>query len=590
MNPGFRSSASILGGLSAPDRAQLRTALGAASDSTEALADALLNPERIAESIRHASQDALTALKTWVLESGLWRDFLRRGRVDHGIQELIELGWVFETYYGPHRRLYLMPWELMPRVVPLLWDIPWDRITGPGPARESTPAPVWTPIIHDMFQLLAFARHEPLLLTNQRDVYRRLKNKLDQLIWPRPEIAASAVVDRLLEALDHMRLFETADGPFRYDVSDLAEQLWMKGPNRVFQTLGDFLFDPSRLAWPTLLWASLASHIPAGATLNVSHTLDWMTAAGFPHVRNSYLFNQARQDMVVFDFWDLGSRETGRLTDWAYSAMNNQFEAAENAASLIQPTGDILVPPQAPLRERWQIDEIATRIQSDRVSTYRIDQRAVREGVRRGWNAEIHRDALERLTRNPLPDNIRINLEDWYRLIGRHRLMEVTIVHSVRPEDSRDVETLLGDEVVSRLSPTDIVIRHDRVKAVAKKLDRAGAPILSEILRPSHPENTADGPLVPKRAVVEWPVRLPADDPPVDDNEDVRQVVMGAARHGLPLQLVFQMPGESVARSESVVAITVENQWVQVYVVSQHRYLLIDWKQILAAGPVDGPV
>jgi hypothetical protein len=56
------------------------------------------------------------------------------------------------------------------------------------------------------------------------------------------------------------------------------------------------------------------------------------------------------------------------------------------------------------------------------------------------------------------------------------------------------------------------------------------------------------------------------------------------------VSLSFVGPGETQPRNELVVPVALESHWVQVYVVRQRRYILVDWKQILAAEVEAGPV
>lgn len=590
MSPGFRSAFRIIHGLSEDERRQLQSMLGASHSHIDALVDTLLDPDRVRSGVGQASEDALTALKTWVVNQGIWREPMRQSRLAEGIQELSRHGWVFEAHYGPYRRIPLMPWEMMRLLLPMLWEIPKERLVETGPPRSLAPAPLWPPLIHDIFQCLAFARQEPLLLTSQHSVYRRLVAKVEKLLWARPAMQREAVAEHLLSALDHLGFFEIRDTPYRYEVSTRAVEFLHQSPGHQFASLVEFIFDPSRIGWPSLLWASLASLIDPGKTLNVNQCMAWMSQLGVLGADHRYLFNQAVQDLMAFDIWEVTGEETGRLTSWAYAAFRGHFEAPEPRSALVQPTGEILVPPMVPLGERWAIDGLASRIQSDRVSTYRIDQASVRRGIRNAFTAASHAEALEELVKNPLPDNVRTNLDDWYRQYGRHRVMEVTLVHSDSAEDSRTVELILGNEAIQRLSPTDVIIAADRVKDVVKRLDKAGHPMLSDVLRPSATPPDLDFDAYPP-GDASWPVRLPGEPLATQTAPDnLRGLVADAARQSQYLSLTFQLPGESRPRTELVMPVTLERQWIQVYVISQRRYILVGWQQILSAELESRPV
>lgn len=315
-----------------------------------------------------------------------------------------------------------------------------------------------------------------------------------------------------------------------------------------------------------------------------------MMDMGLPSAGNKYLVDHAVRDLIVFDMLDVTGPGQYRLTGWAYAAMRGQFERAESRSALVQPTGEIMVPPATPLQERWLIDGLATRVKSDRVSTYRIDRASVRRGINQSLTATRHAEALEALTRNPLPDNVRVNLEDWYRLYQRHQIIEATFIHSLSAQDSRSIETILGSDAVERLTETDIAIPQSRIKNVVKKLDKAGSPILPEIKRPSQDATVTAQPDYPDANQL-WPLHLFDEASPPDQSvTEIRQLMAAAMRNGQALSLIFHMPGESRTHMATVVPVSLQDKWIQVYLIEDRRYLMVDWGQILSAEMLPSPV
>ncbi|NMP21300.1 helicase-associated domain-containing protein [Sulfobacillus harzensis] len=582
-SPWVRSLSSILARLSEPEQHDLTTRLGLKG---QPLVQALLDPERVSAVVRGLSEDGLHALKVWVAERGFWRNIPRQSRLAAGVDELAAAGLVFETRYGPYQRFLIMPWELMARVLPLLWDIPWDKITVQAEARVKVPAPIWSPFWHDVFQVLSFAREEPLLLTTQGDVYRRLKTKMERRMWDRGSLfPAGVMVDYLLSALYRQGLLASADHPYRYVVNeDAAERLFSQDPAALFSWLAEFVFDPNRNYWPVLLWVSLSSLVPDDRALVRSQAIEWLATLGIEGIKTPYLISQGLGDLLITDFWEPGPNYTGRLSASARAALEGRFEQPQPGESLVQPTGEILVPPTIPLAERWKVDGLASRVRSDRVSTYRLDLNAVKQGIRRGLDAAQHQRQLESMTRTGLPNNVQINLEDWYRAIGRHRLMEVTVVHSSTPEDSRDVETVLGPEVLGRLSPTDLIIGSDRVKEVQKKMEKSGVPILPEVLRPSLPDED-DWVEHYEDPRERFEVHLPRNEAAPSGREtSLKSLIQASQKAGRPLTLTFLAAGDSAPRTEQVIPVALESRWIQAYVLRERRYVLIEWQRILSAA------
>lgn len=582
MSPGFRSARQIIRALVDEEKPALAKKIGAPHASDEALIAALRDPEPLQVLVLQAPDPVLAALRNWATESGTWPAVARASHIDGGIRALAEQGRVFETSYAS-RPTYLMPWDIMPAILDKLWDVPWDRLVRSGPPRQVPPAPVWSPIIHDLFQILSYARREPLLLTAGRDIYRRQRNKLDKVLWDRGHPPHPSAVDFLVFVLDRLGLFDLSTDPLSLTVSDHVTDFMRQDLTELFDGLASFAFDPTRLGWPGLVWACLASKIPPDASLVTAEVVSWMKSLKFSGSANQYLFNQAILELATFDFWESTEKGGSRLTDWAYSLFHENLESSQPASSLVQPTGEILVPPTAPLSDRWQLDGLASPVKSDRVTIYRIDQVAVRRAIQAGLSADKHAEGLKGLLKNPLPDNVLTNLRDWHRLLRRHRILEVTLIHSQTPNDSLAVETALQDDALGRLSPHDVIIARDRVKEVLKRLERAGMPLLGDVERPSLPRPSAPEPA--SHLHESWPVRLAPHAPVAQQSlQDIKELVQAATRHGDSLWLTYQPPGERMPREEAIYPVAAEPRWVQAYVVSQRRYVLIDWDQIVSVG------
>ncbi|PSR20950.1 MAG: hypothetical protein C7B45_12700 [Sulfobacillus acidophilus] len=584
MNQGFRSVRSVLSSLSDNERVALGEKFGVDTNDSRTLRQIMLEPNRIARLVQQLSADGVAALKSWVLERGTWRNPPRRGPIGNGIRELAQAGYVFEAYLGPHHSLPFLPWDLMPLVTPQLWEIPWAQLADGDAERSEAPAALWSPFIYDIFQILSYTRRDPLLLTTQHTVYRRYKAKLEALLWKRPHVPPEIVVDYLLTIMEQLALFSVYDEPYRLEVSKYADEFLSQSPEALFETIFEFVFEPGRLVWPSLLSVSLAKNVAPEQSLNIAQLVQWMDSVGVSGANNQYYLNQAITDLLVFDIFELTGPQSARLSAWAYGALQRTFEQPTPQSALIQPTGEILVPPTTPLSERWAIDDLASRVKLDRVSTYRLDQDSVRRGLERGWTSEDHLKALGGLLKNPVPDNVRINLEDWYRVLGRHRIFEVTLIHSLHAEDSHSVEQLLGDEVVDRLSPTDVIIRPDRLKEIVRRLEKGGAPILAGVLKPGHSKPTKGQHPLSSHTSEPWAVRLWQASASITPSvEELRQQIRAAAQRGKSMLLTYQMAGESQPRTDYVIPMSAEEQWIQVYVAKQRRYILIDWNRILSA-------
>lgn len=584
MNLAFRSGTDIIEALSGEEQEDAKKRL--AVHSLDEARDLWFDRAHLTQIIRDASADERAALKDWAIHNGSWTA-ASLGRVASGIRGLTKKGLVYEANYGSYQHVISMPRELMVPILVELFDIPFKTITVKVPESDaeaySPKAPIWTPFIHDLFQLLSFCRREPLLLTAQGAVYQRQQNKLVKLLWNRGLIN-EAVVPYTLGFLDRMEFFRVIDHPFQFQVADEVPQLFDKTPAQFFDYLVDYLLDPQRLSWPIYALVSLASLVPNDRALTVSEALKWMSSVGFKISAQSSTSSLVLNELLVAGFTHIQGTEAFQLTSWAKAGLSHQFEDPEPKTSICQPTGEILIPPTVPLGERWRIDALATRVNSERMSTYRIDPAAVKIGVQRGLTAESHAEELSRYLRMDLPDNVRVNLYDWYRTYGRHRLMEVTIIHSEQAEDSRDVETLLGQDFLGRLSTNDVIIPANRIKEIVTRLDKAGSPILPEVAKPSQKEKPKQmfKPVPSAQKSKGWKVALATEASLTPtSSKTLRQLFVQATRHGTPLSITFESPGNSQVRHEMVIPVQAEKEWVQVYVTNERRYILINWSRIL---------
>lgn len=163
--------------------------------------------------------------------------------------------------------------------------------------------------------------------------------------------------------------------------------------------------------------------------------------------------------------------------------------------------------------------------------------------------------------------------------------MEVTIVHSERPEDSREVEAHMRHEALGRLSPTDVIIDASRVKEVIRRLDKSGSPILPDIIKTSQPAaEERKQPIKPRSSY--WTIHLFADKEPAQQSDaQKRAILTQAQRSGTPISIVYQAAEQQVPQEDHAIPITLNAPWVQIYLVEKKRYILVEWPYIISVAP-----
>lgn len=118
--------------------------------------------------------------------------------------------------------------------------------------------------------------------------------------------------------------------------------------------------------------------------------------------------------------------------------------AEEDACYIIQPDGEIWVPPQTRLTERWFLEEIAERVTADRMFVYRLSRSSCAGGFAQGRSEAAVRARLEQGSGAPLPEPVAEALTGWFRSFGRVRIVEHAVLLCA---DSAEIaERLLEDE------------------------------------------------------------------------------------------------------------------------------------------------
>jgi len=113
----------------------------------------------------------------------------------------------------------------------------------------------------------------------------------------------------------------------------------------------------------------------------------------------------------------------------------------------IQPDLSIVAYPPLTAPLLVALDLYADLERLDRVARYKLSRVALTRSGRGSWDAGALAERLERLTKAPLPDNIRVTLRDWQRRGERLRVVEDAAVLEV--DDAKLLDALLADRAAS---------------------------------------------------------------------------------------------------------------------------------------------
>jgi len=162
---------------------------------------------------------------------------------------------------------------------------------------------------------------------------------------------------------------------------------------------------------------------------------------------------------------------------------------------VVQPDGEILVPPEIGLRTRWTLSEISEKETADAVFVYRLSKRACENAYQSGYTLQTVVRFLERESRKPLPEPVSGALEDWFSALGRTSLAEVTLLRteSVDIADAIQRDPELRVHLVERVGDKDFIIDGSSYKRINGLLRKAGYPP-TESKRTAVSENNSEKP------------------------------------------------------------------------------------------------
>lgn len=582
----------LLSRLSGPDLGQMahRVGLSKAKPTLEEVHLAAGEPGRVDRALVGLSGPAQELLVAMYLRGGtLAQEDVHH--FDHAVAHLRELagaGLVFmlrNHYFGA---AYAVPMDYGPALFHRLIAprIPSDLTHADRSPRREARYLDWFPFFHDLFQVLSFARTEPIALTQQGQIYKRAEKQIVSRLWP--GIEDPPAVTRFYTAIEFAQLHRLmGHDPEQNRLvvhPSAADQYWALSIVDRALTWFTYAYEHGPAVYLRPLLGLIAARIPEDAFIDLRAFNDWLRAYHVPAPHLDYM-----ERLRTLGLWE-GNTSRGRLTDMAYWAVRRQFAELTPAGAILQPTGEVLLPPTVPFSERWSWDAFTSLSHSDRMVELKLDHRGLERAMDLDWTLDDVLEAAESLSKSGLPDNVRANLRDWWKALNRHRVLEVTVIHSESAQDSRMVEKRLGTAVVERLSEHDLIIRPDRTQAALKTLQKVGIAIRDRIERPG-----TESPLPDDAAWVDY---RPYIEPyglnvvtllplagSLPDPGEIRRRVESAIRDRRPLIVTYQASAvvgqPSEQRREQIVPFSLREGWIQATIVGRDRFLSLHLNQLL---------
>jgi hypothetical protein len=154
-------------------------------------------------------------------------------------------------------------------------------------------------------------------------------------------------------------------------------------------------------------------------------------------------------------------------------------EQTRSGGSLyVQPDGELIVPPDAGLRLRWEIANVADLVKADTLFVYRLTRSSAERAYLLGYSANSLLDLLGQSSEMKVPDQVEQALQDWFSRLGKVSLGEVMLLRADNPEVA---DELLGDSELcawlgERVGDKHFVVEASSYPKLRARLQAIGYP------------------------------------------------------------------------------------------------------------------
>jgi hypothetical protein len=474
----------ILRLLPPPDRQQLATRFGVAADP-DALAEALV--EQTAERIQLLSPTARDLLRRlWLAGGQAAMDLLFRTEPAlHGaVGELARDALAVELRVDYYHHVLALPLEVQqaafePLIAPVLTRI----ATGKRP--EATTVPAAPPWVTDLFRLLSALRWYAGPLTQQGELYKRVRTAIERTFWPDPTRSPEERDRLLLGFAEWAGLVNVNRLTRQIEVTTLAEEFWQGSPRARWERWFEYFVREAlgRIPFGQVAW-DLLTGSPGGQALAADGMVELIASSGFvTPMRARHAVQATAQAGAEMGFVIRSGRDVG-LSATGLAWLDGRVADVEPSRAVVQPTGEVIVPVETPLDVVWQAESALTLAKADVVWTYRLDHEAVDRALSQGLTADDVLARLQALSRTPLPDNVGSEIQDMWRKVGRVRVLDTTVIWTESAQLARTLGDHLKDLVRERLGDSVLVLGPVDGDAAIKRLQKLGYLVRSRPERP----------------------------------------------------------------------------------------------------------
>lgn len=157
----------------------------------------------------------------------------------------------------------------------------------------------------------------------------------------------------------------------------------------------------------------------------------------------------------------------------------------EPGTLIVQPDGEVLVPPDVGLSQRWMLEEIAERGTADELFVYRLTRNACIKACNAGLSQEAVVQFLERESRAPLPESVVRALTDWYSSLGKVSFAEVMLLRTENDQISNELkrDPAIAEKLLEQVGDCAFIVDVASYRLICARLRKMGYPPLEQTRR-----------------------------------------------------------------------------------------------------------
>lgn len=362
-------------------------------------------------------------------------------------------------------------------------------------------------LIIDLERLLELLRSEPLEVTREGNVYKKIEERIaGQFVTANyPELHEGSAVGHLIELGRKLQFFDEEN--HKAVVDPLRRWAWRKRPllEKVSQLFDLYSRERKGHRWSfhqtaireiflklikerspgkwlvarPFLFAVVAKFLLSLDELEIRKAYQERCTGNFKNETLVVSFAKLHHDLsywaihrlALLGLIDVGYRagafhalRLSRLGMSLFGVTSSSSElelAPAGRQMLVNPDFEILIYPEADEELSWRTSLFAERFGSDRVKRYRLTRESLKRGAVAGLTPGEVVQFLESNSRGPIPPNVLFSLKEWIDGVELVRLQKVRLLRSQTAKGAEKLASLLETKGIAfeRLNDTTVMIR-----------------------------------------------------------------------------------------------------------------------------------